>query len=217
MISNKANYVKYNYFLDNYGIDNVMLRLWKCADFRSRHTVGVADDDIMHHILVIYMSSPGHRLVELPQNIPNWITWRNWIMAREAASELEISPKVIEMYITIIFVCKTVLSKTSKNYDIGLFYLYDFRKVWELGYDIRKHIPPKTENIMRKWIAMNIWTERNPSVFKMALISGNDKQGALMELSAETNNSHQTPKLSGQEIQTIVLVGNNTLEKTECL
>ena len=53
LISNIANYLKYNYFLDCDGIDNVTLRLWKFSDFCSRHTVGVAGDDIMFHILVI--------------------------------------------------------------------------------------------------------------------------------------------------------------------
>ena len=48
-----ANYLKYNYFWDCDSIDNVTLRLWKFSDFCSRHTVGVAGDDIMFHILVI--------------------------------------------------------------------------------------------------------------------------------------------------------------------
>ena len=43
---------KCNYFLDDDGIDNVTLRIWKFSDFCSRHTVGIAGDDIMHHILV---------------------------------------------------------------------------------------------------------------------------------------------------------------------
>ena len=47
-----ANYLKYTYFLDCDGIDNVTLRLWTFSDFCSRHTVGVAGDDIMFHILV---------------------------------------------------------------------------------------------------------------------------------------------------------------------
>ena len=51
-ISNIANYLKYNYYLDCDAIDNVTLRLWKFSDFCSRHTVGVAGDDIMFHILV---------------------------------------------------------------------------------------------------------------------------------------------------------------------
>ena len=54
LISNIANYLKYNYFSDCDGIDNVTLRLWKFSDFCSRHIVGVADDDIMFHILVVY-------------------------------------------------------------------------------------------------------------------------------------------------------------------
>ena len=37
------------------GIDNVTLRLWKFSDFCSRHTVGVAGDDIMFHILVCFL------------------------------------------------------------------------------------------------------------------------------------------------------------------
>ena len=52
LISNIANYLKYNSFWDCDGIDNVMLRLRKFSDFYSRHTVGVAGDDIMFHILV---------------------------------------------------------------------------------------------------------------------------------------------------------------------
>ena len=43
---------EYNYLLHCDGIDNVTLRLWKFSDFCSRHTVGVAGDDIMFHILV---------------------------------------------------------------------------------------------------------------------------------------------------------------------
>ena len=53
MISNIANYLKHNYIWDGDGIDNVTLRLWKFSDFCSRHTVGVAGDDIMFHILFI--------------------------------------------------------------------------------------------------------------------------------------------------------------------
>ena len=52
LISNIANCLKYNYFWDCDGIDNVTLRLWKFSDFCSRHIVGVAGDDIMFHILV---------------------------------------------------------------------------------------------------------------------------------------------------------------------
>ena len=55
MISNIANYVKYNYSWDGDGINNVMLQLWKFSDFFSRHTVGVADDDIMYHILFFFV------------------------------------------------------------------------------------------------------------------------------------------------------------------
>ena len=56
LISNIANYLKYNnyYFWDCDGIDNVTLRLWKFSDFCSTHTVGVAGDDIMFHILVCF-------------------------------------------------------------------------------------------------------------------------------------------------------------------
>ena len=54
LISNIANYLKYNndYFWDCDGIDNVTLRLCKSSDFCSTHTVGVAGDDIVFHILV---------------------------------------------------------------------------------------------------------------------------------------------------------------------
>ena len=37
LISNIANYLKYNYLLDCDGIDNVTLRLWKFSDFCSTH------------------------------------------------------------------------------------------------------------------------------------------------------------------------------------
>ena len=56
LISSIANYLKYNYFWYCDGIDNVTLRLWKFSDFCSRHTVGVAGDVIMFHILVITAS-----------------------------------------------------------------------------------------------------------------------------------------------------------------
>ena len=52
MILNITNYVKYNYFCDDGGIGNVRLRLLKFSDFSWRHTVCIADEDIMHHILV---------------------------------------------------------------------------------------------------------------------------------------------------------------------
>ena len=46
---------KYNYFWDCDGIDKVTLQLWKFSDFCSRHTVGVAGDDIMSHFLVTFV------------------------------------------------------------------------------------------------------------------------------------------------------------------
>ena len=52
IIGKIANYLKYNYFWDGDGIENVTSRLWKFSYFCSRHTVGVAGDDIMFHILV---------------------------------------------------------------------------------------------------------------------------------------------------------------------
>ena len=57
IISNIANYFKYNYFWDGDGIDDVILRLWKFSDFCSRHTGGVAGDDIMFHILVLNVNT----------------------------------------------------------------------------------------------------------------------------------------------------------------
>ena len=56
IISNIANYLKYNYFWDCDGIDNVVLRLSKFSDFCSRHIVGVAGYDIMFHILVCFFT-----------------------------------------------------------------------------------------------------------------------------------------------------------------
>ena len=54
IISNMANHVKCNYFSHDDGIDNVTLRLLKLSDFCPRHTVGVAGDYIMYHILVAF-------------------------------------------------------------------------------------------------------------------------------------------------------------------
>ena len=45
--------------------DNVMLGLWKFSDFCSRHTVGVAADAIMYHILVITRDSEGDNIFVL--------------------------------------------------------------------------------------------------------------------------------------------------------
>ena len=53
---NLANYLKYNYFWDGDGIENITLRLWKFSDFYSRHTMGIAGDNIMFHILVSFKS-----------------------------------------------------------------------------------------------------------------------------------------------------------------
>ena len=52
VISNIANHLKFNHFWDGDGIDDVTLRIWKFSDFCSRHTVSVAGDDIICHILV---------------------------------------------------------------------------------------------------------------------------------------------------------------------
>ena len=38
------------------GIDNVTLQFWKFSDFSSRHTVGIAGDDIRYHILALHIS-----------------------------------------------------------------------------------------------------------------------------------------------------------------
>ena len=65
LISNIANYLKYNYFWDCEGIDNVTLRLWKFSDFCSRHIVGVAGDDIMFHILVVHMFKEPNTQVKI--------------------------------------------------------------------------------------------------------------------------------------------------------
>ena len=64
IISIIANHAKCNYFLDDDGIDNVTLRLWKFSDFCSRHTVGVAGDDIMYNILVYDMWWKYHVMIQ---------------------------------------------------------------------------------------------------------------------------------------------------------
>ena len=56
MISKIANYLKYNYFWDGRGIENVTSWLWKFLYFCSRLTLGVAGDDIMFRILVYYFN-----------------------------------------------------------------------------------------------------------------------------------------------------------------
>ena len=45
--------------------DYVMLGLWKFSNFCSRHTVGVAGDAIMYHILVITRDSEGDNIFVL--------------------------------------------------------------------------------------------------------------------------------------------------------
>ena len=60
--SNIANHLKYNDFWDGDGIDNVTLRLYIFSDFCSRHTVGVAGDDIMFHILVMLSNHMGRSM-----------------------------------------------------------------------------------------------------------------------------------------------------------
>ena len=66
-----CNHLKCNYFWDCDGIDNVMLRLWKFSDFCSRHTVGVAGDDIMVHILVVCVC------ICLPMFMKDWCHTNN--------------------------------------------------------------------------------------------------------------------------------------------
>ena len=39
-------------FMDDDGIDNITLSLWKSSNFSSRRNVRIAGDDIMYHILV---------------------------------------------------------------------------------------------------------------------------------------------------------------------
>ena len=39
------------------GIDDFALLLWEFSDICSRHTVGIAGDDIIYHILVYRQSS----------------------------------------------------------------------------------------------------------------------------------------------------------------
>ena len=66
IIINRANYVKYNYFCDGYSIDNVTLRIWEFSNFTSRHTVGIAGDDILFYILdTVYPKKYAHGFVVL--------------------------------------------------------------------------------------------------------------------------------------------------------
>ena len=74
IISNIANYLKYNYFRDGDGIDNVTLGLWKFSDFCSRHIVGVAGDDIMFHILVV-VPADGVRSAHRCVSVSIWGFW----------------------------------------------------------------------------------------------------------------------------------------------
>ena len=79
LISNIANYLKYNYFLHCDGIDNVTLRLWKFSDFCSRHTVGVAGDDIIFHILVSkYIELVHNKWGKFYKTLPLCAYWRHW-------------------------------------------------------------------------------------------------------------------------------------------
>ena len=66
IISKIANYLKYNYFWDGDVIENVTSRLWKFSYFCSRHTVDIAGDNIMFHILVYK---------EICQPITGFKTW----------------------------------------------------------------------------------------------------------------------------------------------
>ena len=54
MISNIANYVKYNYFLDDEAINNVCCN-FENSQISAQDTVGVMGDDIMYQILVNYL------------------------------------------------------------------------------------------------------------------------------------------------------------------
>ena len=52
IIINVANYINYKYIYDDVGIGNITLWLWTFLDFSSRHTVDIASDIVMYHILV---------------------------------------------------------------------------------------------------------------------------------------------------------------------
>ena len=67
---NIANYVKCDYFGDANGFDNATLRLCEFSDFSSRHTVGIADDDIMYHILVVIVGTRGTCVLVVPWIAP---------------------------------------------------------------------------------------------------------------------------------------------------
>ena len=82
IISKIANYLKYNYFSDDDGIENVTSRLWKFSYFCSRHTVGVAGDDIMFHILVspcVFVCARVCVLVYVCHDVcPDDLTMKDW-------------------------------------------------------------------------------------------------------------------------------------------
>ena len=93
LISNIANYLKYNYFWDCDGIDNVTLRLWKFSDFCSGHIAGVAGDDIMFHILVSWLWSVAiHRYAK-------WSWLMPWYKAH-AAKRLQFKSSKVAVCIT---------------------------------------------------------------------------------------------------------------------
>ena len=58
MIINTAICVKYNYFCDDDNIDDVMMQ-HKFWNFSSRRTVGIAVNDIMYYILVVFCIDSG--------------------------------------------------------------------------------------------------------------------------------------------------------------
>ena len=58
MIINTAICVKYNYFCDDDNIDDVMMQQ-KFWNFSSRRNVGIAVNDIMYYILVVFCINSG--------------------------------------------------------------------------------------------------------------------------------------------------------------
>ena len=93
------------FFLDCDGIDNVTLRLWKFSDFCSRHTVGVAGEDIMFHILVFIMCASKNCVNPACPNL--WVTLVT-IKTMELARLLVKSVWILLLYLS--FLDKNILS-----------------------------------------------------------------------------------------------------------
>ena len=122
MINNMANYLKYNYFRDGDGIDNFTLR--KFSDFCSRHTVGVAGDDIMFHILVVrvvidYRKKWGTDIVLVLTHTMNFqwkkkVPWNGAVSMRSRAGSWET--------LSICITCTRAFQLSTDTYIVDWWY-----------------------------------------------------------------------------------------------